>query len=200
MMETEEARLVAALQQGDAAAFTQMVKAHHDGLVRLARAMLNNGAAADEVVQEGWIRALKGIDGFQGRSSLRTWLFTIVANLARTHMRKAGRAPTIPLETTGEYPEASEFAPDGHWRRGPIPWHDENPEALLAQRELAGRLGQVLSSLPPQQRAVCTLHDLEGVPMVEICNILAVSESNGRVLLHRARKRLHKAIADHNAQ
>jgi RNA polymerase sigma-70 factor (ECF subfamily) len=203
MEATGEAALLADLRRGDEAAFRSLFDAHNSSLLRLARTYSPTPALAEEIVQETWVGVVKGIDGFEGRASLKTWIFRILANVART--RATHEARTIPFSSAAAVDEETDtgldpdrfFAADhpryaGHWKLGPAPW------GLPVEQLLGDETRQVLiaaiDGLPPAQREVITLRDIGGWPADEVCNALAISESNQRVLLHRARTKVRAAI------
>ena len=199
---TGEAALVADLRRGDESAFRSLFDAHNSSLLRLARTYSPTPALAEEIVQETWVGVVKGIDGFEGRSSLKTWIFRILANVARTKATREAR--TIPFSAaaadeetdTGLDPDRF-FAADhpryaGHWKLGPTPWG--LPEERLLSDEMRQVLITAIDALPPAQREVITLRDIGGWPADEVCNALAISESNQRVLLHRARTKVRTAV------
>ena len=192
-----DADLVRRLIAREESAFNEAVRAFHAKMLRLARTLVGE-AIADEVVQEAWIAVLKALPGFQGRSRLGTWILGIVGNVARTRLRKEARTVRLQPSLDGELAPWGEerFDATGHWSPAPLPWHNETPEALLATEELHKHLDTALAALPALQRAVLTLRDMDGLEMDEICNILQISSTNGRVLLHRARNRLRAAIED----
>lgn len=191
-----EAELLRRLQSGDKSAFAELVREYQHKLLALARAIVGE-SIADEVVQEAWVSAYKAIARFEGRSSLKTWLMRIVINEARTRLRHESRL--ISLDTTPfDEPEPLEhrFDEHGHWAHAPVVWANDSPEELLSGEQLADCLEHTLDRMPRMQRAVLTLRDMEGMELDEICNMLAVSESNVRVLLHRARQRVF-GLVDH---
>ena len=184
---------LAKLKTCDDGLFSQLVAHHHNALITVARAIIGE-ALADEVVQEGWLLAYKALPDFEGRSKLKTWLITIVSNHAKTRLRKENR--TVSLDTAEESGADFEgrFKANGHWASPVSDWHCDSPDGLLEGSQLNHCIEYTLSILPPQQKAVFTLRDLEQVSLQEICNTLAVSESNVRVLLHRARAKLYQVI------
>lgn len=197
----DEAALVARLRAGDRQAFAALVARHGGALLRLARTFVKVPAVAEEVVQDTWLAALDGLAGFEGRASLRTWLFRILANRARTRAVKEGRS--VPWSAFGEEVEGgpaedpASFRPDGHWRERVEGWSEEDPERLALGAETRAAIEAAIAALPEGQRAVLTLRDVEGLDAAEACNILALSETNQRVLLHRARARVRAALAGH---
>jgi RNA polymerase sigma-70 factor (ECF subfamily) len=196
-MTPEDTQLLPRLLNSEEAAYRTLVATNHGVMRRLARAIVGD-ALAEVVVQETWIKAIAALPSFEGRSSLRTWLLRIARNEAIDRLRKESRVwESESLE--GEV-LADRFAMDGHWRPPPSIWSDETPEALLAARELAAVIDAALEAMPATQRAVLTLRDMDGLEFEEICNILDVSASSVRVLLHRARQRLWVAIDAHEGK
>jgi RNA polymerase sigma-70 factor (ECF subfamily) len=152
-------------------------------------------SAVEEVVQDTWLGVIRGLDDFEGRSSLRTWIFRILVNRARTHgVRDARNVPFSEIEDDDRPAvEPTAFAADGRWTSAP-PRLEYDPETSLLSAELRARLLRAVDSLPPPQRAVITLRDLVGVPAEEVCELLELSAGNQRVLLHRARARVRAAL------
>ena len=195
----DESALLARLRAGESAAFTVLVGRHGGALLRLATTFLKDRSVAEEVVQYTWLAALDGLDAFEGRSSLRTWLFTILANRARNRAVREGRS--VPWSALGEAVEGpavdpSRFQADGHWVGIHAGWSEEDPERLAAGAETRAAIEAAISALPDGMRAVVTLRDVEGLEAEEICNLLGLTLSNQRVLLHRARCRLRQALAE----
>jgi len=203
--------LLARLRQGDEAAFSELVARHHGQLRRLAVSVLRDEAAADEVVQDAWTAAIEGLDSFEGRSSLSTWLYRIVLNRART--RRARDARSVPLsslngdtDADGDGPavDPTNFLPNGHWRESPgrSPasvlgiTSNEDPEQSLLRGELGQTLMRALEKLPESWRSVVAMRDVDGLSSEEVCNALEISESNQRVLLHRGRSRLRLLLEE----
>lgn len=184
----EEAALVHRLRAGDEAAFTELVLRYQSRLLRLAEATVGRRAVAEEVTQETWLAVVKGVERFEGRSSLRTWLFHILLNRARSAARREWRAGR-PDEAVEERFDAS-----GAWADPPQPWSDRVEDRLVAQR-LASRVHDLLPQLPEAQRQVLVLRDLEGLPAGEVATLLGVTDGHQRVLLHRARARLRQLLA-----
>jgi len=189
--------LVDALRSRDEAAFRALVAEHGPWMLRLARRRTPSEAVAEEIVQEAWLAVLQGIDRFQGRSSLRTWIFSIVSHVGTAQFNKEIRS--IPFsswssEVEGPSVPPERFQPEGAphpggWLTPPAPW-DENPEQALATHEAQKVIGAAILRLPPVQREVISLRDVEGWTPAETCNALGLSETNQRVLLHRARSRV----------
>jgi len=199
---SDEAQLVAALRERDERAFAELVRSYHAALLRVARIYVPSTAVAEEVVQETWVGVLRGIDGFEGRSSLRTWVFRILTNAAQARAKREGRhIPFSALDQPGRVPEpavnADRFlAPDdpvwpGGWVVAPARW---SPADRLVAKETLEIVSQAIEQLPPNQRAVISLRDIEGWGSDEVCNVLGLSDSNQRVLLHRARSKVRTAL------
>jgi len=192
------------LRAGDEAAFLDLVDRHAPAMQKIARAYVRDDATAEDVVQEAWLGVLRGLPAFEGRSSLRGWIFTIVVNRAKTRgVREARSVPFSALardETERPDPSvaADRFAGPGepwprHWRDEPVPWGDR-PEERLLSRELRSRIDAAIDALPAAQRSVVILRDIAGHPTQDVCNALDLSETNVRVLLHRARAKLRRAL------
>jgi RNA polymerase sigma-70 factor, ECF subfamily len=196
-----DAQLVEALRAGDEDAFARLVREYQPSLVRVARIYVSSQAAAEEVAAETWLAVLKGLDRFEGRSSLRTWIFRILTNIAKTRGQRDGRTlPFSALEDPGRVPEAALDAdrfldPEhprwpGHWALKPEAW----PEDALVAAETREKLAEAIEALPAAQRAVISLRDIEGWSSEEVRNALDLSETNQRVLLHRARSKVRAAL------
>ena len=196
----DERDLVEALRGGDEATFALLVERYQPALVRLALIYVHDRTVAEEVAQEAWLGMLTGLGRFAGRASLKTWLFGILINCAKaSHRREARAIPFSVLEETGEdaapavAPERFRPAGDrwvGHWATPPEEW----PEAHLLAAETQRRVEQAVMRLPPHQRSVVTLRDLEGWTADEVCEVLDISPGNQRVLLHRARSQVRHEI------
>lgn len=199
----EDAGLVEGLRRGDEAAFAALIRMYGAGMLRVAEMYVASRAVAEEVVQDAWLGVLRGIDRFEGRSSLKTWLFRIVANTAKTRgIREARSVPFSSFEGEGDATVASDrFLGDqhrfpGHWAVPPASWAGL-PESRLLARETLGVILREIERLPSAQRAVLTLRDIEGLSTDEVCNALDLTETNGRVLLHRARAKVRAALEEH---
>jgi RNA polymerase sigma-70 factor (ECF subfamily) len=194
----DEAPLVARLRAGDEAAFADVVRRHHRTLVRLARVYVGDADTAEEVAQEAWLAAVAGLGGFEGRSKLLTWLARVTINRAKTRaVRDRRRVTDVSLEAaTADDGDASRFNGLGIWRDPPRPWGD-GPEGELTRKRMIETLSGALDDLPAGQRAVVVLRDVEGCDADEVCNVLEISETNQRVLLHRGRARLRSALERH---
>jgi RNA polymerase sigma-70 factor (ECF subfamily) len=205
----EEGRLVEALRAGDEETFVELVRRYGPTMLRVCRLYVSSRAVAEEVVQEAWLAVLTGIGRFEGRSSFRTWLFRILTNRAQTRAVKEGR--TVPFsalrdeETGGAEPsvEADRFRGSGerfahHWTSSPARWA-ELPEASLLSHETISFVERATASLPPAQRAVITLRDILGWQAHEVCELLEITDASQRILLHRARTKVRKALEHHLA-
>lgn len=188
--------LIPKLLAHDDAAYAQVVSAYHGLMVHLARAIVGD-AIADEVAQESWLAVLKALPRFERRSSLKTWILRIVSNTAKTRLRHESRSVSLD-EMLGDQESISpaRFNASGRWSSPPTIWHADTPDDLLASQELRSCINTALKALPPMQRAAITLRDMQGLNMENICKVLEVSESNGRVLIHRARNRIQAAIEE----
>lgn len=195
--------LVAALRRGDEAAFVELVGRYGAMLLRLARTFVRDQAVAEEVVQETWLAVLNGIDRFEGRSSLKTWIFQILSNRAKTRaVRERRSAPFSALAGDGTDDEAAVDADRfrdeadrwaGHWAAAPADWSHLPEERLLGQETLA-RVNEAIETLPPRQAEVLVLRDVEGWESAEVCEALGISDGNQRILLHRARAKVRAAL------
>jgi RNA polymerase sigma-70 factor (ECF subfamily) len=199
---TSDTELLAAVRQGDERAFSQLIDRYQPSLVRIATLFVRDYGVAEEVAQETWIGVLRGLDRFQGRSSFRTWLFGILANQARRRGERERRV--IPFSALSRPPVGQEpaVAPDrflppgaeyaGHWASPPSHW--DLPEGAFLAGEARREVERAIAGLPPNQRAVITLRDVEGWDAAEVCKVLRLSETNQRVLLHRARSRVRREL------
>jgi RNA polymerase sigma-70 factor (ECF subfamily) len=200
-------RELEALRSGDERAFMEVVERYHSSLLRVAQIWVSSRSVAEEVVQDTWVAVLRGIDRFEGRSSLKTWIFRILANTAKTRAVREGRTiPFSSLQNPGAVPEPA-LSPDrfrdsedpswpGHWASHPAAW-DELPEKRLESLETRARLEAAIAELPAAQRAVISLRDIEGWSSEEVRNALELGETNQRVLLHRARSKVRAALEEY---
>jgi len=203
----DETALIAALRARDESAFAQLVEQYTPALLRVARGYVPNREIAEEVVQETWIALLKGIDTFEGRSSLRTWLFTVMINIAKARGIRERRGDDAEIAAfTGGTVDPARFRPAGerwagHWKSGqePSPFPD-TPEGSVLGRELVDVARAELDKLPERQRQVVTLRDMLGFDSSEVCELLDISVANQRVLLHRGRAVVRKALEDYLAE
>ena len=206
--QSDEATLVDAIKRRDEVAFVHLVKRYQGPLLRLALVYAKSRAIAEEIVQDTWLGVLQGIDRFEGRSSFKTWLFRILVNRARTRAVREGRM--VPFSAHGggsdETAEASVpperfLGPDhpewpNHWALPPTAWASPAEEQLL-MRETLELVDQAIAELPPSQREVITLRDVQGWTAEDVCNVLEITETNQRVLLHRARSRVRTTLERH---
>jgi RNA polymerase sigma-70 factor (ECF subfamily) len=191
--------LVKALAARDADAFAYLLDRYHSSLVRLAQQYVPSHAVAVEVVQETWLAVIDGIDRFEQRSSLKTWLFRILVNIARSHGVRENRS--IPFASATVFEEEPSVDPRrfrrglrarGAWKRPPHPWSE--PEQRAVDAETLATIREVIDRLPPDQREVITMRDLLGWSAPEVCEALEVSDANQRVLLHRARSKVRGSL------
>lgn len=204
----DETELLASLRAGDEAVFGSLIDLHHGSLLRLAMVYARSRAVAEEIVQDTWLGVLKGIHTFEGRSSLKTWIFRILLNRARSAGKRESRTiPFSALFDPGDPGEpavdASRFTSDdhphpGHWAVYPSSW-GESPEQRLLMKETVDFITRAIEVLPDAQREVITLRDVEACTASEVCDLLGISEGNERVILHRARSKVRQALEDHLA-
>jgi RNA polymerase sigma-70 factor, ECF subfamily len=200
----DETALTAALRDGDEAAFAQLVDQYAPSMLRVARRYVPSPEIAEEVVQETWIALLKGIDNFEGRSSLRTWLFAVMINIAKARgVRERRDADAAIAAFTGGTVDPARFrtADDpypGHWKQGEVPSpFPETPEGSVLGNELVDVARRELGKLPDRQRMVVTLRDMLGFDSSEVCELLDISIANQRVLLHRGRAAVRQMLEDY---
>lgn len=187
------------LRRGEDAAYRALIRRFHASLTNVAAAIIGSKAQAEEVVQDAWLAVFSGISRFEGRSSLTTWVFSIVLNRARTRIGREGRTVGLPSILDGSAPgetavPASAFKPDGHWMDLPTLWDDISPERIVGGRQIWQHVTATIESLPAGQKAVVTLRDLEGQDADTVCSLLNISPENQRVLLHRARSKIRQVI------
>lgn len=179
------------LRDGDEQAFAALVERYHSSMFRLALSFVPSQAVAEEVVQDTWLAILRGLERFEERSSLRTWLFTILVNRARSTGVREARS--VPVADTEPVVDRSRFGPSGVWADPPEHWIEEAENRVDAIK-LSGLLRVGLDSLPGRQRDVVLLRDVEGLSSAEVCEVLTISEANQRVLLHRGRNKLRQLL------
>ena len=199
----DERALIAALRRGEEAAFVELIDRHGAALVRLARTFIRDRAVAEEVVQETWLAVLNGIDRFEGRSSLKTWVFQILSNRARSRaVRESRSAPFSAFAGDGADDQAAVDADRfrgeqhrwaGHWAAAPSDW-SHLPEERLLGRETLALVLEAIRMLPPRQADVIVLRDVEGWQPDEVCAALGITDANQRILLHRARSKVRAAL------
>jgi len=188
---TADDDLIGALRAGDEAAFGALVDRFHQRLVRLAQSIVTKRELAEEVVQETWIAVIRGLEQFEGRSSLQTWIYRICLNRARSAAGREFRS--VPFDPQEPGVDSSWFTSDGAWATPVVPW-PEASDARIDAAELAPRILDAIEGLPEDQRLVVTLRDLEGLSSAEVCDALSISAANQRVLLHRGRSRLRSSF------
>ena len=201
---TDDGQIVEALKRGDEDAFEHLARRYHPMMVRLARGFVRDDDSAEDVAQETWLAVLGGIGKFEQRGSLKSWIFSIVANRAKT--RAVRDARTVPFSTLANEElshqepavDPARFqGPDGrypqHWRQPLTPWADD-PEVRITSAETLREVREAIETLPPAQRSVVVLRDVAGHEAADICNILGISETNMRVLLHRGRSKIRARL------
>ena len=202
LLTPEDALLVEGLRTGDEAAFAAVMRMYGRGMLRVAEMYVSSRAVAEDVVQEAWVGVLRGIGRFEGRSSLKTWLYRIVANTAKTRGVRESRS--VPFSSLGDGGDEGTVDPDrfigsgerfpGHWAVPPQAWA---PESRLLADEALEVVERAIEMLPPAQRAVITMRDVQGFTSEEVCNALDLTETNQRVLLHRARAKVRSALEEY---
>jgi len=199
-----EAELLARLRAGDEQAFEALVTRHYGTMLAVAQTYVKGRSVAEEVVQETWLGVIQGLDRFQGRSSLKTWILSILVHKAKT--RGVREARTVPFASLGPEGDERAVAPErfrgaqdafpGHWRAYPGNWH-ASAEVTVQDRETLRVAMRAIAELPHAQSTVIRMRDVEGYSPEEVCAALDVSEGNQRVLLHRARSRVRSALERH---
>src|SRR5215207_4976338 len=197
---TDEQILVA-LKRGDESAFCQLVERHQSLMLRVARRYVRSAAVAEDVVQETWLGVLSGLDRFEGRASLKTWIFRILTNRAITRAEREGRAlpfSSVAGDDADPAVDPDRFRPEGDqwpggWKSFPASWDGLPEERLLARKTLA-LVGAAIAALPERQHVVILMRDIEGWSAGEVCEALAISKANQRVLLHRARSKVRRSL------
>jgi RNA polymerase sigma-70 factor (ECF subfamily) len=202
LLSPEDALLVEGLRAGDEAAFAAVMRMYGRGMLRVAEMYVSSRAVAEDVVQEAWVGVLRGIGRFEGRSSLKTWLYRIVANTAKTRGVRESRS--VPFSSLGDDGDEGTVDADrflgsgerfpGHWAVPPQAWA---PEGRLLADETLEVVERAIEKLPPAQRAVITMRDVQGFTSEEVCNALDLTETNQRVLLHRARAKVRRALEEY---
>ena len=198
-----EVALLARLRQGDEGAFDELVTRHHSALIRMAMGHVADREVAEEVVQDTWMAVIEGLGRFEGRSSLRTWIFGIMIHKAKDRgVREKRHMNFSSFESSDDESEdmldpsrfyqSGEWA--GHWAFPPQPWDDQTPEKLFASQQAVNAMNKAIEALPRTLKDVLILRDVEGVDATEACNILKISETNLYVRLHRARERVRQAV------
>ncbi|NOS79006.1 MAG: sigma-70 family RNA polymerase sigma factor [Nitrospira sp.] len=202
----EEQSLIIRLRNGDEGAFDELVTKHHGALIRMALGHVADREVAEEVVQDTWMAVIEGLARFEGRSSLRTWIFGILIHKAKDRGVREKRHITFSdFESKGDehdeavdpsrFQQSGEWA--GHWAFPPQPWDKQTPEKLLASRQAVNAMNKAIESLPQTLKDVLILRDVEGVESKEVCELLKITETNLYVRLHRARERVRRAVEVH---
>ena len=184
-----DAELVERLRGGDQEAFETLARRYHTTMVGLAAVYVPGRAAAEEVVRDSWMGMLRGLDRFGGRVSLKTWLFGILVDRARIAGERERRS--IPVEAAALGP--ARFVADGSWVRPPVRWPGDIDERLRAPAAQQG-IRAAIEALPPEPRSAVLLRDVEGMSSREVCEVLGISQTSQRVLLHRGRSRIRQAL------
>jgi RNA polymerase sigma-70 factor, ECF subfamily len=202
----DEAQVLEALRRGDESAFADLMATHHAALLRVAMTYVSSRAVAEEVVQETWLGVIRGLDRFEGRASLKTWIFKILANTARTRGARESRSLPFSSLAAAESEEGPSIDPErffpadherhpGQWSVGPRAW--PTPEEGLLAAETREVIVAAIDGLPPAQRTVIALRDVEGWAPEDVCEALELTQGNQRVLLHRARTRVRERLERH---
>lgn len=199
----EEQQLIARLRRGDEGAFDELVNRHHGALIRMAMGHVADREVAEEVVQDTWMAVIEGLQRFEGRSSLRTWIFGILIHKAKDRGVREKRHTTFSAfesfdDDLDDAVDPSRFQPSGewagYWAFPPQPWDDQTPEKLLASQQAVAAMNRAIEALPRTLKDVLILRDVEGVEVKEVCEILKITETNLYVRLHRARERVRAAV------
>lgn len=195
-----DAELVERLRAGDEDAFRALLHRHHRAMVRVITAIVRRPAVAEEIAQDAWINVMRGLNGFDGRGSLKGWIFRIAVNAAKA--RAAREAREIPSSSLGDDDDSADPVVDparfqdegrwvGHWSAPPAPWQ---PDEQLLSAETRAVIARAIDELPPLQRQVITLRDAQELDADETCSILGITDANQRVLLHRARSKVRQVL------
>jgi RNA polymerase sigma-70 factor, ECF subfamily len=194
--ERDEQTFIALLVSGDEKAFCALIKRYHHLMLAISRAIVGD-TFADDAVQDAWLAVHRNIGKFEGRSSLKTWIMTIASNEAKGRLRREARKVSLEEldgETPGSYLDSARFDETQHWTSAIPVWRSDSPDSLIEEKQLQECINKTLELLPPAQKAAFILRELEEQPFDTICEILQVSSSNVRVLLHRARLTLMQMI------
>ena len=193
-MAADDTELLKRLLAGEQQAFRELVSTYQGAMRAVAYAIVGN-RHADEAVQDAWLAVVRNLVSFESRSSLKTWLLTITANAAKNRYKQNRREVLLDdLPSPHGTIDDDRFSSDGHWLLAPLAWHQDTPEALLTEHELRECLEQTLLSLPQLQSSVLVLRERQGLELEEICNLLEISLSNARVLVHRARLKVFATV------
>lgn len=200
----DESAFIALLLSKDEAAFTRLVQQHHAALMRMAMIFVSDRAAAEELVQETWLAVIDGLERFGQRSSLKTWIFAIMANKAKKRAGKDARTVNLSsftqqdVERMVEHPDADRFNQRGHWSQPPARWRID-PEERLLRQQLLEVVKDTIEQLPELQRLVVTMRDVQGISSHDTTQMLEITDAHQRVLLHRARASIRAALERHLA-
>jgi len=189
----QESRLVCNLVAGERAAFETVYLRHNHAMIRVAAAILRNRASAEEIAQETWVAVLRNIGRFEGRSSLAAWIFTILTNKAKTRAKRDGLSVSLDVPTNDDTIDDA-FDGRGRWHEMPELWDEMTPERIVDGRQILAHLSDAIDLLPPAQRAVLVLRGQQDLDAEQVCEILRITDSNMRVLLHRARLSLRQSL------
>ncbi len=194
MAAADDSELLKRLLAGEQQAFRDLVSTYQGAMRAVAYAIVGR-RHADEAVQDAWLSVVRNLSGFEGRSSLKTWLLTITANAAKNRLKHNRREVLLDdLPSPHGTIDEDRFASDGHWLLAPFAWHHDTPDALLTEDELRECLEHTLLSLPQLQSSVLVLRERQGLELEQICNLLDISLSNARVLVHRARLKVFATV------
>jgi len=200
---SDEQALIARLRKGDEGAFDELVNKHHGALIRMAMSHVADREVAEEVVQDTWMAVIESLNRFEGRSSLRTWIFGILIHKAKDRGAREKRHTTFSAfesfdDENEEAIDPSRFRQSGdwagHWAFPPQPWDDQTPEKLLASQQAVNAMQRAIDALPATLKDVLILRDVEGAEGKEVCDLLKITETNLYVRLHRARERVRQAV------
>jgi len=193
------------LRAGDEAAFRALIKKHQASLTSVAQTFVGSRATADEIVQDTWLAVIEGLSAFEGRSSLKNWIFAILANKARTRAVRDNRMVTAgsmtgDIEDDQPVVDPSRFDSAGHWAEPPANWDEVTPERVVAGKQIWAHVEEAIDALPPAQRSVMIMRHVEQMDSDEVQRVLGISSANQRVLLHRARAQVRELVERRLAQ
>jgi RNA polymerase sigma-70 factor (ECF subfamily) len=189
----EDARILTGLIAGERAAIETVYLRHNASMIRVASAIMHNRASAEEITQETWIAVLRNIGGFEGRSSLAGWIFTILSNKAKTRAKRDGLSVSLDTSSNDDGLDDA-FDGRGRWRDMPELWDEVTPERIVGGRQVLAHVSEAIDQLPATQRAVLVLRGQQDIDASEVCDILGISDGNMRILLHRARLSLRQSL------
>jgi RNA polymerase sigma-70 factor (ECF subfamily) len=189
----EDARILTGLIAGERAAIETVYLRHNASMIRVASAIMHNRASAEEITQETWIAVLRNIGGFEGRSSLAGWIFTILSNKAKTRAKRDGLSVSLDTSSNDDSLDNA-FDGRGRWRDMPELWDEVTPERIVGGRQVLAHVSEAIDQLPATQRAVLVLRGQQDIDASEVCDILGISDGNMRILLYRARLSLRQSL------